>query len=300
MGIGEIDLIDETTSTLCIYHDDADGRCGAAIVRRALGLDVILYAMDYGDPVPWEIVERVPQVIITDFSLPREWMMRIMNARRLIWIDHHKTSLEGLSDLEHLPGKREIDQAACVLTWEMFFPDDDLPLAVVYIGDRDVWRHAFPETKYFSEALFQEESDPSNDRLWTRLLNDDRKFVAELVERGRLLYQARINSIEHLIDRHGFEVEFEGYRTLAINGSASGELGEAIRKRGFEIGYCYRESVQNGDLVTFVTLYSEQVDASEIAKRFGGGGHAGAAGFSFKRGTLPFPEDARVRKIGQE
>jgi nanoRNase/pAp phosphatase (c-di-AMP/oligoRNAs hydrolase) len=41
-------------------------------------------------------------------------------------------------------------------------------------------------------------------------------------------------------------------------------------------------------------LYSHQVDVSVIATRYGGGGHAGAAGLSFLRGATPFPPGSQV------
>ena len=277
-------------AVLCLYHDDGDGRCSAAIVRRAFGKSVILQPIDYGDPVPWESIERVKNVIITDFSLPVEIMERIIATTPLMWIDHHKTALEDLKKLADLPGKRAMDRAACVLTWEFFFPEIPLPKAVAYIGDRDIWKHEFPETKAFNEGLFFEDSRPFNDQLWEPLLGDDPDFVSNLIERGEMLYQARMLSIERSINRKGYEVEFNGYRTLAINGHASGELGESIRQKGYEIGYCYSEGVQNGVLMTFVTLYSDQVDVSEIARKYGGGGHPGAAGFSFRRSDRPFPK----------
>jgi oligoribonuclease NrnB/cAMP/cGMP phosphodiesterase (DHH superfamily) len=279
-------------AVLCLYHDDGDGRCSAAIVRRAVGKFVTLQSIDYGDPVPWEKIERASQVIIVDFSLPKEIMERILTITALIWIDHHKTALEDLGDLSELPGKRALDQAACVLAWEFFFPDETLPRAVAYIGDRDIWKHEFPETRTFNEGLFFEDNKPFNDRLWQPLLDDDQAFVSNLIERGEVLYQARMLSIERVIQRQGFEVLFNGYRTLAINQHASGELGEAIREKGYEIGYCYQETEQNGELMTFVTLYSDQVDVSEIAKKYGGGGHPGAAGFSFRRGDRPFPNES--------
>jgi oligoribonuclease NrnB/cAMP/cGMP phosphodiesterase (DHH superfamily) len=281
---------------LCLYHDDADGRCSAAIVRRAIGRSVILQPIDYGDPIPWDTIERVVKVIIVDFSLPKESMERIRATTALIWIDHHKTALEDLDNLSDLPGKRDLDRAACVLTWEYFFPEASLPIAVAYIGDRDIWKLEFPQTKPFNEGLFFEDSRPFNDQLWERLLDDDRAFLSNLVERGDVLYQARMLSIERLINRSGFEVEFNGHRTLAVNGHASGELGEAIREKGYEIGYCYSEGIQNGELMTFVTLYSNQVDVSEIAKKYGGGGHPGAAGFSFRRDDSPFPKEFEEQK----
>ena len=56
----------------------------------------------------------------------------------------------------------------------------------------------------------------------------------------------------------------------------------------------YVDEMQVSGLTTVVTLFSNKIDVSVIAKRFGGGGHAGAAGFSFPRGASPFPPDSDV------
>ena len=63
---------------------------------------------------------------------------------------------------------------------------------------------------------------------------------------------------------------------------------------GYDVGYCYVDKVSEGQLMTYVTLYSETVDVSQIAQKFGGGGHAGAAGFHFPRGGEPFHPRASV------
>lgn len=273
-----------------------DGRCSAAIVRYALGADVRLHAMDYGDPVPWAAVELADKVIIVDFSLPREDMLRVNSMAELVWIDHHKTSLESLEGLTGVAGLRSIDDAACVLTWMTFFPDRPVPDAVQYVGDRDMWRFAFEETAAFCEGLYQEATNPSNDELWKALFEGKTDLMNTLSKRGQVLRRARLRRIERRVERSAFEVTFEGHRTLAINLRGTGEIGEYIRKLGYEIGYCYYEALQNGSLTTFVTLYSDQLDVSEIASRFGGGGHEGAAGFSFERSGTPFPETAKVSR----
>ncbi len=79
-----------------------------------------------------------------------------------------------------------------------------------------------------------------------------------------------------------------------INRRGSGDLGAHIRTMGYEVGYCYVDKVSEGQLMTYVTLYSDLVDVSRIAKKFGGGGHAGAAGFHFPRGASPFHPEASV------
>jgi oligoribonuclease NrnB/cAMP/cGMP phosphodiesterase (DHH superfamily) len=280
----------------CLYHDDADGRCSAAIVRRAFGSSVRLQAIDYGDPVPWEIIEVTEKVVIVDFSLPLDDMRRVLKTSELFWIDHHKTALNGLSEMQDIPGSRSLDEAACVLTWQMFFPGEPVPKAVLYIGDRDTWRHAYDASAPFSEGLYQEDTRPWNDKLWNPLLDDESDLVDELIQRGTVLHQARVRRIKRQIKRYGFEATFEGHHTLAINARGSGEMGALIRRLGYEIGYCYIEAEQNGELKTFVTLYSDRVDVSEIARKFGGGGHAGAAGFSIERTGSPFPPQAAVER----
>jgi nanoRNase/pAp phosphatase (c-di-AMP/oligoRNAs hydrolase) len=55
------------------------------------------------------------------------------------------------------------------------------------------------------------------------------------------------------------------------------------------------DQLQNGRLYTNVTLFSREVDVSVIARKYGGGGHAGASGFSFPRDKSPFPDESVVK-----
>lgn len=275
---------------LCLYHDDPDGRCAAAIVRRAIGPRTSTHALEIGDPVPWGKVEGSDLVVLVDYSLPLSDMQRMQASGGFIWVDHHKSALEKLGEaMEAVPGERSLEAAGCELTWRTFFPDQELPKAVALIGDRDIWRMALADTRAFGEGIYQENMDPDNDELWEPLLDDDQSLVEELTERGRLLYQVRLAGIADKVERYGFDTTFEGYRTRAINDRGSGDMGEHIRNQGYDLGYCYVEAVRDGELLTIVTLYSDTVDVSKIAIKHGGGGHKGAAGFQFKRVDRPFP-----------
>jgi len=97
-----------------------------------------------------------------------------------------------------------------------------------------------------------------------------------------------------LMESRSFEVQFERHKTLVVNASSTGDVGNYGRSRGYDIVYCYRDEMQPNGLATNVTLYSDKVDVSVIAKKYGGGGHAGAAGFSFPRGASPFPPGSEV------
>ena len=290
---------DPNNTVLCLYHNDPDGQCSAAIVRRKYGKEVALKAMDYGMDIPWEEIEAADVVIIVDFSLHLDEMQRVLASANLIWIDHHKTALEALGELD-VPGLRALDRAGCMLTWQTFFPEEPMPRAVRYVGERDIWTFEHEDTKPFCEGLYQLSSHPANDSLWTPLLDDEDEFVNQIVKDGALLHRSRMLTIRRQVRGYGYEINFEGYRTLAVNVRGTGELGEFIRTQGYTIGYAYIQTRLNGTLTTSVTLYSDQIDVSDIARRFGGGGHPGAAGFSFASKGFPFPDGAKVEWAGED
>jgi oligoribonuclease NrnB/cAMP/cGMP phosphodiesterase (DHH superfamily) len=280
-------------TTLCIYHNDADGRASAAIVRHAIGEDAILYEIRYGDPTPWEKISKVKHVVIVDFSLKHQDMKRIAQERVLTWIDHHKSALDELKDESRAwAGLREVNEAACVLTWKYYFPHTPIPRALILIGDRDIWCQAEPDSGAFVEGLSYEYTHPNNDQLWIPLLSDNQPAVEMLIHKGEPLFAARLQTMRRFVTRYGFPVIFEGWRTLAVNRRGDGDLGQYIRELGYDIGYCYLEGSQGGKIITYVTLFSNKVDVSEIAKKYGGGGHQGAAGFTFERSSSPFPSNS--------
>ena len=81
----------------------------------------------------------------------------------------------------------------------------------------------------------------------------------------------------------GFETEFEGVKCFAVNlGHCNSEYFKSLPDDKYD---ALMPFVFNGDMYT-VSLYSKTVDVSEIAKKYGGGGHKGAAGFQCKQ--LPF------------
>ena len=284
--------------TVCLHHNDADGRASAAVVRRAYDGQVVTIEMNYGDPLQWDQIEPAKRVVVVDFSLPLEQMQKLAQGRELIWIDHHISAIRALSEAaREWHGLQDTREAACVLSWQYFFPNQPVPHALVLIGDRDVWRWAETDTGPFDAGLQQEDPDPNNDKLWLPLLADDPPTLQRLIERGTILRAAHLNDIRRQVAHFGYPVIFEGQRTLAINVRGNGDLGEAMLALNFPVGYCYIEGMQNGKLMTFVSLFSSEVDVSRIAQKFGGGGHPGAAGFSFERAASPFPPGAEVQLV---
>ncbi len=91
----------------CYYHGaDLDGHCSGAIVKKYFndrGMYANLVPVDYGDSPNWEEISVGDTVFVVDFSFPREVMRELDHTCEfLIWIDHHKTAINDLEDLELL------------------------------------------------------------------------------------------------------------------------------------------------------------------------------------------------------
>lgn len=291
----------------CIYHNDPDGRLSAFWVKKLAfnrsrewpdGWKAI--PIDYKDSFPFEDVERNEAVYIVDFSISPDDMTKLLDITSdVTWIDHHKTAIEAYDGFEGaIAGLRDTRYAACVLTYvylmflkphpgAKFDPDavlEQVPIWTMLVGDYDAWRWDYGErTQEFYFGLMTEDTGP--DGIWAELLEDDHKelplLVAQIENAGETIEKYRKQVSSEFLEAWGFESVLEGHRVLVCNQGRPGSrfFGDAP---GYDIvaGFVWdgRQYI--------VSLYSETVDVSEIAKKFGGGGHKGAAGFRSKE--MPF------------
>ena len=63
---------------------------------------------------------------------------------------------------------------------------------------------------------------------------------------------------------------------------------------GYEIGYCYVDKVSDGQLMTYVTLYSETVDVSQDCPEIWRRRACWGSGISLSAGGSTFPPEASV------
>lgn len=97
------------------------------------------------------------------------------------------------------------------------------------------------------------------------------------------MMQYRDGFAKSYTSRFGFETEISGHKAFAMNlGNCSSEFFKSLPEEAYDIfiAFCFDGKVWTA------SLYSKTVDVSEIAKKYGGGGHMGAAGFVTKE--LPF------------
>ncbi len=120
--------------------------------------------------------------------------------------------------------------------------------------------------------------------LWNFVFDesDYHGFSKRVCEQGRVCLAFRDSFCKDYADSYGFETLFEGQKAFAMGIYMFGS--EAFGKRLKQYPLCL-SFVYDGIQWT-VGLYSENIDVGKIARKHGGGGHTGAAGFVCKK--LPF------------
>lgn len=289
-----------------IYHsNDFDGVCSGAIMQHKYP-QIELMGYDYGEPFPWEKIKG-QDVIMADVSLPMEEMRKLYTySRHFVWIDHHASAINdyrifvGDSDNNYYPmfdsdkflAVLDSKLSACELCWLYFFPEKEMPKIIEYLGRYDRWDKSDP--KFFNEVLlpFQYGMRASfsldvKDFPWTFFSVYGDHSLSVITENGRavLSYQSRQDAL--ICEQRAFDATICGLKAACCNGVPhNSQSFNSYYDPDFHqlmVAFHY-----DGTQFNF-SLYSThlEVDCSEIAKRFGGGGHKGAAGFKLSPAETP-------------
>jgi oligoribonuclease NrnB/cAMP/cGMP phosphodiesterase (DHH superfamily) len=274
---------------LCIYHGNCnDGFAAAWAVRAALGVEVEFHSGVYGKEPP-NVTGR--DVLLVDFSYKRPVLVKMaLEARSIVIIDHHKTAAEDLSDFpEPVPfiewinhrhplnsdgnifALFDMERSGAGLTYDFFFADIERPHFINYIEDRDLWRKKIPNSDEFTIAL---SSYPHDFNVWDNLVYRHEQLITE----GKHIYLYYRQCVEKL-KNSSYDTQIDGYPCKIVNSPpffASDVAGELAEKTNF--GVCYFEVEKN--IFQYSLRSRSDFDVSQIAKKFGGGGHKAAAGFT--------------------
>lgn len=298
---------------IVIYHRaDFDGIFCREIARKFLGDTAEYIGWDHGDP----FVKMPEQGTVYVLDLSPECLDATLIEttfwNRIIWIDHHKSSIEKFDDRKRYPamaGYRIDGVAACRLTWQWFTHKQDggtstsdfglpqkqdfvdrfvsEPLAVRLAGEYDIWDKRDSNAELFQHGLRGAERD------FQWLLCEDaaanaEKYVVEILEQGRAIAYAKTQENEGIIKSYGFTVEWEGLSFLCCNHARfNSHLFTAGIKPEHDalLGFNFDGSKQDWRFSLY-GIPGKDIDLSLIAVKHGGGGHRGACGFRLKE--IPF------------
>jgi nanoRNase/pAp phosphatase (c-di-AMP/oligoRNAs hydrolase) len=272
---------------IIIYHANCyDGLTAAWIARQKI--PGALVAAKYGDTPP-NVKDR--NVWILDFSYPRavmEWMNS--EAKSLTVLDHHKTAQENCKGLGFC--NFDMERSGCRMAWAHFFPDDQCPEWIKRVEDRDLWRFKYPDTKDVHAYIA---SIPMEINNWDAINETSiesmvvkgsaiRRYIETYIEKACQEVRQIITSDGHIVSVLNIP-----YQNASETASAMLELHPEAQ---FSMSYFQRK-----DGCWQYSLRSRsEFDVSAIAKSFGGGGHAQAAGFETKT-LLPELRNTHAEKV---
>jgi oligoribonuclease NrnB/cAMP/cGMP phosphodiesterase (DHH superfamily) len=315
--------------TTVIHHSaDYDGLFCREIARKFLPADTEFIGWDFTDrPIAFP---DSGAVYVLDLPVDRVFGWDAFETNkvsgsgfllnRVIWIDHHKSSIE--SHPKDIPGYRIDGVAACRLAWFYFTAEQrywrqsespsrewfqahypfatkqdfvdrkvEEPLAVRLAGEYDIWDKRDERADVFQFGL--RSCDLSE--WWTTLLQspsaenqNGENTVCALLNNGLLLQSYQQRNDAGMMSR-SFIVEFEGLKFLTLTTARCNSLTFAAKDVP-ETGHDALMGFYYGGKRWSVSLYHAKhntgIDLSKIAVKYGGGGHRGACGFQVDR--LPF------------
>jgi oligoribonuclease NrnB/cAMP/cGMP phosphodiesterase (DHH superfamily) len=273
-------------SLLCIYHANcADGFTAAWAVWRAHP-DTEFHEGIYGVAPP-NCENR--DVVLVDFSYKRSVLLEISEvANSVLILDHHKSAESELIDLpDNVTAIFDMERSGAMMAWEHYHPDQPPSDLVVHVQDRDLWQFKREQTRAFQANLFSLEYTFENWDMVNALCADDYKYH-QFVAEGEAIERKHFKDVAELIRVAATRQVIAGIEVPILNAPYfySSDAGHIMGK-GEQFAACYWDTPQG----RVFSLRSEQgaADVSEIAAKFGGGGHKHSAGF-----RLPFDELDRL------
>ncbi len=175
----------------------------------------------------------------------------------------------------------DMNRAGAQMTWDWFNPSKPRPPLVEYISDRDLWRFALPMSREINAYLG---AHAYNFTGWDQL-DHSLALDLDLVSRvGGVIDSKHQRDIAELLKASQRRMTIAGHdvpvATLPYKmaSDACPAMSKAEPSAPFAATYM---DLPHGRVFS---LRSTTVDVSEIAKRYGGGGHPGAAGFTMPLG----------------
>jgi len=269
----------------CFYHMDLDGECSGAIVKNKFP-ECEMFPINYGMPFPFEIINFKEVVYMVDFGLqPFDLMMDLNDKADLIWIDHHETAIKESEKWDiDIKGKRQSGISACELTWS-YLNSTEVPKGVKLLGLYDIWDHRNLAVVPFQYGMRSYITNPDHYYVWNFIFNNNEQFISDTISDGNTILSYLRKENSNYMDSYLLKCEWENYNCIVANRGMTGSMLFDSVESDYDvmITFCRLPSKQ-----WTVSLYStkESVNVGKIAKKYGGGGHANAAGFQCK--SLPF------------
>ena len=269
---------------VCYHSGCLDGFSGAYAAWKIFGNQADYFPLEHQEEVPRGL--RNKKAYFIDFCYPAPVMKKVIAANReVIVLDHHESQVNAIKLASEY--RYTTDHSGCVIAWHYFHPKKKIPLFFRIIEDNDLFRFVLPDTKVCISAVQYQEQTFNNFDILVKNL-ETKKGQADMRRDGGILQQAEQTMILRLIAT-AEKIIFEGFTVYAVNSplyySQIANVISREKKVPFGLTWYYR----NGKVNVSLRSSKHSIDLSQLAKKYGGGGHIGAAGFNYIfKGTFPW------------
>ena len=287
--------------SIIIHHHDLDGFTAGSVALLAFpGSDSVSLNYEASAKIPTvEDLAEYERVVVVDYTLPPETMKALNEAGKLLWIDHHVSSIRKSVEwgYDGAPGLRSGEgcEKLCgaELAWR-FFQGGEIPRFLQLVGEFDTFRNSHaPEFRevvmpfFYGSQLAMERMRPANSGNPDFLLKSAADFLGDglcddFIAKGKLIREYNLVYYEGLMRESSFVRNLWGLRVLCFNCAGHGSLNMQPffdpEQHDAMLLYSYDGSGWSYGIYTD-SVTKGHVNLSEIAVSYGGGGHRSAAGF---------------------
>lgn len=288
-------------NTICIYHGNcADGFTAAWAVYKSLGPDIEYFPGVYGKPPP---DVRGKHVIMVDFSYKRPVLEEMAkSARSILVLDHHKTAQEDLAAFPRVIDRIDwqcqaemgdgvivlfdMERSGAGITWDFFHPDKPRPVLVNYVEDRDLWRFKLLASREANAFIFAHEYTFQQWDTLNWMFEQPNAIMTNISAAGAAIEAKHHKDVKELVAVCKRRMIIDG---IVIWGASipfthTSDAGHLMSEIDW-FAACYWDTPE-GRVFSLRSAEPSKSnplgghDVSEIAKKYGGGGHKRAAGFA--------------------
>ena len=269
-------MLEPSQVDLVIYHGGCTDGFGAAwCAWKLLGDRAQYHAARYREPPP-DVTGK--NVVVLDFCYDNKTTKELISkAKNFLVIDHHKSAMIEIHDI---PCSRfDMNHSGAMLSWKFFHPGKEPPRMIRHIEDRDLWKWELPYSREFSAAF---DMIPFDFEEFDKFLDDS--AIDEAQERGSYILSYSKTVISK-IAKSAVLRKIDGKSVLTVNSSHwMSEIGNTLSTRCDYALVWYWDHASRQARVS-LRAHHEEADVSEVAKKWGGGGHRKASGFSLDPGV---------------
>lgn len=267
-----------------IYHGNCpDGFGGAWSAWKKFGARAAYLPAKDRLALPCPLKNK--EIYLIDYTYEPNIIKKLVKDNiRVTAIDHHVSQEASIKLTDRY--SYDIKHSGAVLAWKYLHPSKKVPMFLRCVEDRDIWKWNVPHSK---ELLMLIDLAPLDFKVWSRLAKDleDPRSRATYVKKGTLLLLYYRSMWEKLLP-YAELVKFDGKKIFALNCPHyfADDLGHILAAKTNSFSLLWREAYGT----IRVSLRSTgKADVAKIAKKYGGGGHKRASGFTFEVGKkLPW------------